>query len=155
MRILAFTLAIQLGAMICGYGYEPRFFAAETAMRAGLKSPLEMFEIDCDRYPTTSEGLAALVVRPGTISQTSWHGPYLDRLPLDPWGRVYVYISPGTHNTNSYDLYSPGEDGVSGSNGSDPDDLNNWDESREPGDLTILTTIAWNEPCSSFMKSLP
>jgi general secretion pathway protein G len=86
-----------------------------------------MFDVDCGRYPTTSEGLAALINRPPDISSGKWQ-KYLDvgRIPADPWGHPYVYRCPGLHNTNTFDLYSCGPDGKSLSGGDDPDDINNW-----------------------------
>jgi general secretion pathway protein G len=89
---------------------------------------LNMFENDCGRYPTTAEGLAALIKRPSNIPPDKWRRKYLDvdRIFMDPWGRPFVYRCPGLHNTNSFDLFSCGEDGESKSGGDDPDDINNW-----------------------------
>ena len=64
---------------------------------------LNTFEVDHDRYPTTAEGLDALVRQPKTIS--GWH-PYLEKLPPDPWGRPFVYRSPSIKGAPYYDLYS-------------------------------------------------
>ncbi len=89
-----------------------------------------MFSNDCGRFPTTAEGLQALITCPTNISQKLWKGPYIDPqqiIPVDVWGHAYVYRYPGIRNTNSYDLYSVGPDGVSKSGGGDPDDINNWD----------------------------
>jgi len=85
-----------------------------------------MFQVDCGRYPTSEEGLAALLNRPPAIQEGHWRGPYLDVGYLDmgnvrtnPWGQHYIYRFPGVHNTNGYDLYSlapigQGTDGVIG-----------------------------------------
>lgn len=102
----------------------------------GLRSTLNMFSNDCGRYPTTTEGFRALITCPAIISQKFWKGPYFDppTIPLDPWGREYVYRYPGTHNTNSFDLYSTGADGISKSSGDDPDDINNWDPGSPRGE---------------------
>jgi general secretion pathway protein G len=88
---------------------------------------LKMFNDDCGRYPTTAEGLAALIKRPQDIPPEKWH-KYLDveHIPTDPWGHAYVYRYPGVHNTNAFDIYSCGPDGKSQSGGDDPDDINNW-----------------------------
>jgi general secretion pathway protein G len=80
---------------------------------------LDSFRLDVGRYPTTSEGLEALIVRPSGVE--SWNGPYLKKqeIPLDPWGHPYHYESPGSHG--DYDLYSYGRDGVEGGEGEDAD----------------------------------
>lgn len=70
---------------------------------------LDQFRLDVGRYPTTSEGLESL--RASTVE--NWHGSYLRKdVPSDPWGRAYIYISPGSHD--DYDLISYGADGVQG-----------------------------------------
>jgi type II secretion system protein G len=77
---------------------------------------LAMFQVDCKRSPTTEEGLNALIQRPPAIPMSLWRGPYLDakKIPGDPWGHAYVYKFPGLHNTNGFDVYSPGPNGVGG-----------------------------------------
>jgi len=85
-----------------------------------LVTALDQFQIDCGRYPTDAEGLAALVKRPADT--TGWQGPYVKTLVSDPWGRPYHYRSPGQHN-NDFDLFSTGPDGREGGG----DDITNWD----------------------------
>lgn len=96
---------------------------------------LDTFAEDCDRYPSSAEGLAALLKRSSQIPEAKWKGPYLDRdsVPLDRWGHAYVYHCPSAHNTNQFDLYSRGPDGVSKSDGNDPDDVNYWNLKWKPG----------------------
>ncbi|HXW68537.1 MAG TPA: type II secretion system major pseudopilin GspG [Dissulfurispiraceae bacterium] len=78
---------------------------------------LDQFRLDVGRYPTTQEGLAALVTNPGI---DKWEGPYLKKgLPNDPWGRPYIYTCPGTHG--EYDIVSYGRDGQPGGEGEDRD----------------------------------
>ncbi len=90
---------------------------------ANLEGCLDMFEIDCARYPTTEEGLGALVVEPTGVK--GWHGPYIKRgVPNDPWDHPYVYRYPGRHNTSYYDLYSFGPDGQEGGG----EDIDNWSQ---------------------------
>jgi type II secretion system protein G len=120
---------LQLGVSMSGYGFQYIISAQETRIVA-MEIGLDFFEVDCDRYPSTAEGLASLLVRPESVPSNVWHGPYRDRLSKDCWGRDYVYCSPGIHNTSTYDLYSCGVDGISKSNGSDPDDINNWDKTK-------------------------
>lgn len=88
---------------------------------ANLEVALDAFEIDIGRYPSTEEGLAALVKAPADT--TAWRGPYLKRdIPNDPWGTPYVYECPGRHNTEDYDLYSFGPNKQDGGG----DDIDNW-----------------------------
>jgi general secretion pathway protein G len=80
---------------------------------AGISSALGIFEVDNGRYPTTEEGLKALVDAPSGL--TNWHGPYVERahIAADPWGNPFVYRYPGTQNPN-FDLFSTGPDGREG-----------------------------------------
>ncbi len=83
-----------------------------------LQSALELFEIQNGRYPTTDEGLQALVQKPANVA--NWQKPYIaGTVPYDPWDRPYVYRWPGVKNPNSFDLYSLGPDGRQGT----PDDV--------------------------------
>ncbi len=111
---------------------------AHVDMDTGIKIALDVFSNDCDRYPTTSEGFQALMVCPTNIPQERWHGPYLDRIPKDPWNHNYVYRCPGIHNTIGIDLYSCGYDGISKSGGSDLDDINNWDPHSPHGQVVTF-----------------
>jgi len=87
-----------------------------------IQSALAMFKTDVGRFPTTAEGLQALVTNPG-LKGFSSEG-YLEKVPTDPWGNPYVYISPGLHSRD-YDLKSRGKDGEEG--GSDKDaDIESW-----------------------------
>jgi len=91
--------------------------AAAKAQIELLGQALDQFRLDVGRYPTTQEGLNALVVNPGV---PNWDGSYLKKgVPADPWGRPYGYQSPGTHG--EYDLYSYGRDGAPGGEGEDAD----------------------------------
>ena len=93
-----------------------------------IKTALDAMKVDCGRYPSTAEGLDALLLCPTNLN--AWHGPYADESMItDLWKHRYVYSCPGLHNTNGFDLYTCGLDGVSKSGGSDPDDINNWDSS--------------------------
>jgi general secretion pathway protein G len=97
--------------------------AAATTDIANLGTALDAFEIDTGRYPTSEEGMRALMEQPGNVKD--WRGPYLKRLVLnDPWGNPYVYHCPGQHNTSGYDLCSFGPDGQEGGT----DDIDNWSQ---------------------------
>lgn len=84
---------------------------------------LDLFSLDVGRYPTTEEGLQALVADPGDLR--NWNGPYLKKrvVPPDPWGNDYRYRSPGEHGT--YDLYSYGADNQAGGEG-EAQDVVSW-----------------------------
>jgi general secretion pathway protein G len=88
---------------------------------SNLSTSLNNFEVDCGRFPTTEEGLNALLAAPA--SATGWHGPYIEATALkDPWEQPFNYVCPGTHNPNSFDLFSSGPDKQSGTQ----DDIGNW-----------------------------
>ena len=109
----------------------PRFIRQEEkaklkATRAQIEllgTALDTFRLDVGRYPTTQEGLDALRRQPGGAER--WDGPYLKKeVPMDPWGKPYVYRSPGEHG--AYDLLSYGADGVPGGEG-DNQDVTSWE----------------------------
>ena len=90
---------------------------------SNIEVALDAFEVDCGRYPTSEEGLGALLQQPSDAD--GWHGEYLKRgMPKDPWGSPYLYRQPGQHNTTGYDLHSLGPDGQEGGG----DDIDNWSE---------------------------
>lgn len=110
-------LAAMIVPNVIGQGEQARVDLAKSNM-ASIASALDMFRLHNSRYPTTEEGLRGLVERPGNAR--SWpDGGYLSRIPEDPWGNPYVYISPGT--SGPYDLISLGADGVEGGEGSNAD----------------------------------
>jgi len=84
---------------------------------------LDSYRLDNGRYPTTEQGLAALRERPSRgPAPANWRGPYLRKdIPLDPWGRAYLYKAPGERNPNAFDLESLGRDGKAGGDGEDAD----------------------------------
>jgi general secretion pathway protein G len=122
VEILVVIIIIGLLAALVG----PRLFgkvgvAKQKAAKAQIElfgTALDAFRLDVGRYPTTEEGLKALREKPSGVEK--WDGPYLPKeIPLDPWGRPYVYRSPGEHG--DYDLISYGRDGVEGGQGEDED----------------------------------
>lgn len=90
-----------------------------------LENALKMYKLDNFHYPSTDQGLEALVQKPaGSPEPRNWQsGGYLDRLPKDPWGNDYLYLSPGVHG--DIDLYSLGADVQPGGEGYDAD-IGNW-----------------------------
>jgi general secretion pathway protein G len=115
-------LAISNSDKIFGQSQEA---IARVFVRDALKTSLVRYRIDLGDYPTTSEGIAALITAPAGKAER-WRGPYIDvaggRLPTDPWGEVYRYRFPGTKNKGGFDLYSVGPDKTEGSD----DDIGNW-----------------------------
>ena len=97
--------------------------AAKIFVNDSIKLPLTSYRIAMGDYPSTSEGLQALITAPASRAE-QWHGPYFSepKLPVDPWGEAYVYHYPGVHNPKSYDIYSKGPDKVEGT----ADDIGNW-----------------------------
>lgn len=91
---------------------------------ADLAATLDLYRLEVGRYPTTSEGLGALVANPGNVP--NWNGPYLKKgeVPKDPWGNDYSYRLPGEHG--AFDIWSLGADGREGGEGEDAD-VTSWD----------------------------
>jgi general secretion pathway protein G len=112
-------LAALVIPKIAGKSEQARVTAAQTDIKAGIKTALDSFEVDNGFYP---KSLQDLIVQPSNAK--NWRGPYFDppQLPVDPWGNPYVYYYPGKHNPNGYDLLSVGPDGKEGTD----DDIGNW-----------------------------
>jgi general secretion pathway protein G len=117
IAIIALIVSL-VGPRVLNYLAESKVKAAKIQI-VSFESALDLFNLDTGRYPTTGEGLAALVRSPGTIP--SWNGPYLKGgvLPDDPWGKPYDYRSPGEHG--AYDIKSYGSDGQEGGTGTAAD----------------------------------
>lgn len=100
---------------------------AKLFVSESIKLPLTSYRIHMGDYPSTAEGLQALVTPPANRA-SQWHGPYLDggKLPVDPWGQPYVYRYPGSKNKTSYDIFSKGVDQAEGTK----DDIGNWSEEK-------------------------
>ena len=114
-------LATTIMPRILGRPEQARRVKAKADIRS-IQSTLALFKTDTHRFPTTSEGLQALVTNPGVKNYNS--DGYLERVPTDPWGNPYAYISPGLHSKD-YDLESFGKDGEDG--GTDDDaDIESW-----------------------------
>lgn len=99
---------------------EARITKARQDIRA-LEAALNLYRLDNYTYPTTDQGLEALVTKPAAPEPPRWkEGGYVDRLPTDPWQHPYQFLNPGTHG--AIDIYSMGPDGQSGTD----DDIGNW-----------------------------
>jgi general secretion pathway protein G len=127
--LLELLVVMVIIGLLAGY-VGPRLFAqigkSETkvarAQIDALQKALDHFRIDVGRYPAGEQGLEALTQRPA--DEPRWAGPYLAKaVPLDPWGRAYLYRSPGRHG--DFDLLSYGRDGQPGGEG-DNADVTNW-----------------------------
>ena len=120
------TLASIVAPQIFGNVGDARRNAAKSQLQI-LSLALDSYRLDVDAFPTTQQGLDALRSAAQQVDSTStWRGPYIRQaIPLDPWGRPYVYVSPGVANPSSYDLYTLGKDGRIGGSGEDAD-LTSW-----------------------------
>lgn len=120
-------LAGYIGPKIMGHPEEAKRTKATIQVQA-IETALKTYKLDNGMYPTTEQGLQALVTPPATGKLAAkWRdGGYLDKnkLPLDPWGNNYIYISPGVND--EYDLSSYGADGEAGGEGK-AKDINNWE----------------------------
>ena len=121
ITIIGLIMAL-VGPRVLNYLAESKVKAARIQVES-FASSLDLFYLDAGRYPSTSEGLAALAQRPGAID--SWNGPYLRTglVPNDPWGHPYIYRSPGEHGP--YDIISYGSDGQQGGTGTAAD-IESW-----------------------------
>jgi general secretion pathway protein G len=119
--IIIGILAAMVVPRIAGRSEEARRSVAKADIEVNIPTALKLYELDNGAFPTTEEGLDALLSPPP--SAINWKGPYLEKKPIDPWGREYKYRSPGIHRSYDYDLYSLGRDGVESE-----DDITNWEE---------------------------
>lgn len=117
--IIIGILVSLIAPRLAGRSEEARRQAAKADIMGGLALAIDLFEADNGRYPSQ---LQDLLKDPGGVS--TWRGPYLKKsISKDPWGNLYLYHTPGSHNTESYDLFSVGADRKEGTN----DDVVNWD----------------------------
>lgn len=120
------VLAALLVPRLMGRTDDARILAAKQDI-ATLMQALKLYRLDNQRYPTTEQGLQALITRPTNGPQpANWKtGGYIDRLNKDPWGNAYQYLSPGTRS--EVDVFSLGADGKPGGTGNDAD-IGSWSE---------------------------
>ncbi len=114
------VLAGIVGPRIVGQGERARIQATKTQI-SNFGTALSAFEVDNGYFPKGKNGLQDLLTAPRNT--TTWKGPYMEKIPTDPWDHPYVYDCPGKHNPNSFDLMSTGPDGKVGGD----DDITNWD----------------------------
>lgn len=127
--LLELLVVMVIIGLLAGY-VGPKYFAqigksetkAAMAQIDAFGKALDQYRLDTGHYPSSEQGLAALMVRPD--NDPKWSGPYLKKaVPLDPWSRAYQYRQPGQHG--DYDLYSLGKDGQPGGSG-EAADVTSW-----------------------------
>ncbi len=121
ITIIGMIMAL-VGPRVINYLSESKAKTAKIQIES-FGSALDLFYLDAGRYPTSAEGLRALLERPGNTAL--WNGPYLkaNLVPNDPWGRSYIYRSPGQYG--AYDILSYGADGQEGGTGAAAD-ITSW-----------------------------
>jgi general secretion pathway protein G len=129
--LLEIMIALAILSLLIGLAVSnlDKFFGdaqsstAQLFVKESIKLPLTSYRIKMGDYPSTAEGLQALITAPAGKAE-QWSGPYFadTKIPLDPWGEPYVYRYPGTKNKSSYDIFSKGPDKTEGT----ADDIGNW-----------------------------
>ena len=123
--LLELLVVMVIIGLLAGY-VAPRYFSqvgkseikVAQAQIVSFEKALDTYRLDIGRYPTTEQGLNALMQRPQ--NEAKWNGPYLQKaIPLDPWGKPYQYKSPGERG--EFDLWSLGKDGQPGGTGENAD----------------------------------
>ena len=119
--IIIGALSAMVIPRLAGRPEQAKKAVAQSDIESHLATALKLYELDNGNFPTTSQGMEALRVKPTTSPiPTNWNGPYIEKDAIDPWGRLYVYASPGDHRTD-YDLSSKGKDEKK-----EEDDITNW-----------------------------
>lgn len=123
--LLELLVVIVIIGLLAGY-VAPRYFSqvgkseiqVAKAQIESIEKALDQFRLDTRHYPSAEQGLEVLVAKPA--GEPNWSGPYLKKaVPMDPWGRAYVYRVPGERG--EFDLFSYGRDGKAGGTGEDAD----------------------------------
>ncbi len=123
--IIIGALAAMILPRLAGRSEQARVAIAKADVTSNIALALDLYELDNGTYPTTEQGLKALISKPSSSpTPVNWNGPYLKKEPKDPWGNLYQYKFPGSHSDiGTYDLFSLGLDGTQSS-----DDITNWGE---------------------------
>ena len=119
--IIIGALAAMIFPRLGGRAEHAKQQVAKADIETNVATALKLYELDNGLFPTTSQGLDALLSQPTTSPLPAhWNGPYIEKKAVDPWGRPYIYVSPGDHR-GDYDLYSKGK-----IENKDDDDITNW-----------------------------
>ena len=125
--VIIAALAAMVMPRLAGRTEEARRGIAQADIQGNIALALKLYEVDNGRYPSTEQGLGALLQKPtAPPTPSNWKGPYLEQEAIDPWKKPYLYRYPGSHPPRDYDLYSLGPDGVEGK-----DDITNWQASSQ------------------------
>ncbi len=116
--IILGILAAMVVPKLTGRSDEARRSIAKTDIDSNIALAIDLYEVDTGSFPDSLNDL-----RSAPSGEDNWKGPYLKKKPLDPWGKEYVYVYPGQHNEDGYDLFSKGKDGTEGND----DDIKNWE----------------------------
>jgi len=121
--VIIAALAAMVVPRLTGRSEQARVAVAEADINLNIATGLKLYELDNGTFPSTEQGLEALLEEPGSEpTPINWQGPYLQKEPIDPWGNSYDYRYPGTNNPSGYDLFSIGKDRTEGTE----DDVANW-----------------------------
>ena len=123
--ILGILTAIVAPNIIGRVG-DAQISAAKQDIR-NIESAFRLYRLDNFNYPSNEQGIKALTTKPVGQNTRNWKGPYLNRMPLDPWGNQYLYMHPGLNR--EIDIYTYGRDGRPGGSGDDAD-IGNWDSQQ-------------------------
>lgn len=128
--IIIATISAMVVPRVSGRSEQARQAAGKADVEVNIPTALKLYELDNGFLPTTDQGLQALLKKPTTAPiPENWNGPYLEKLPVDPWGRPYQYQSPGVNRPHDYDLSSLGKDPKPDAA---KDDIVNWMVAAEP-----------------------
>ena len=121
--IIIGALSAMIIPRFTGRSDQAKAAAAKADIEAHLATALKLYELYNGNFPTTEQGLESPFKKPSSEPvPANWNGPYVEKKPIDPWGRPYVYFSPGEHRSD-YDLSSEGKNP-----GKEDDDITNWKE---------------------------
>lgn len=105
------TLVGLVGPKLAQRARRAKINATKIEINGNIKTALGQFEVNVGRFPTTAEGLAALVERPSDIPESTWQDPYMETVPKDAWGKEFRYVCPSEKKGKDFDLVSAGPDG--------------------------------------------
>jgi general secretion pathway protein G len=123
--VIISVLASMVALALRGRSRDAKVTAAKTDIET-ISAALDLYELSAGAYPTTEQGLEALISKPSASPEPDeWKGPYIKKKksPADPWGNPYQYTCPGRNNRDGFDMKSFGPDGVEGGG----DDIANWE----------------------------